>query len=334
MKFVGSKITEKDISGKVGVLVCNLGTPESYGYWDVRRFLAQFLSDDRVIEIPKVIWWFILQIAILSLRPFKSGALYKSVWTKKGSPLMIYSKRLVNKLKKQSKGRQEYALAMRYGKPQVEKALLELKNKGCDKLIIIPTFPQYSGTTSASVFDAVVDTLKRWRWVPSVKFVSGYHSNEKYITALANSLKSPIRKHKPQKIVFTYHGIPRRNFDLGDPYYFFCHETTKFVAKKLKLNKRQYLTTFQSRFGPAEWLKPYTSDKMKELPTKGIKNIVVIAPGFSADCLETIEEIDEENKEIFMEAGGLTYNYVKCLNDSDSHVKIFQDIVKKQETSW
>ncbi len=328
MKFVGSKITEKDTGGKVGVLICNLGTPESYKYLDVGRFLKQFLSDERVIEIPKIIWWFILNLIILPFRSQKSSKLYKSIWTKQGSPLMVYSKRLVNKLKKTSKSDQEYILAIRYGKPEIDKALLELKNKGCDKLIVIPTFPQYSGTTSASVFDAVVDVLKKWRWVPSVKFINGYHRNENYIAALADMLKTQIKKHKPQKIVFTYHGIPKRNVEQGDPYYFFCKETTKLVAKKLKLKPNKYITTFQSRFGPAEWLKPYTSDKMEELPKKGITNILIIAPGFSADCLETIEEIDEENKEIFINAGGQHYNYVPCLNDSDRHVRVFKDIVK------
>ena len=327
MKFVGSKITEKDTGGKVGVLICNLGTPESYQYLDVGRFLKQFLSDGRVIEIPKIIWWFILNLIILPFRSQKSSKLYKSIWTKQGSPLMVYSKRLVNKLKKTSKSDQEYILAMRYGKPEIDKALLELKSKGCDKLIVIPTFPQYSGTTSASVFDAVVDALKKWRWVPSLKFINGYHRNENYIAALADTLKAQIKKHKPQKIVFTYHGIPKRNVEQGDPYYLFCKETTKLVVNKLKLKPNKYITTFQSRFGPAEWLKPYTSDKMEELPKKGITNILIIAPGFSADCLETIEEIDEENKEIFMNAGGQHYNYVPCLNDSDKHAKVFKDIV-------
>ena len=172
---------------------------------------------------------------------------------------------------------------MRYGKPEIDKALLELKNKGCDKLIVIPSFPQYSGTTSASVFDAVADTLKKWRWVPSVKFINGYHTNKNYVVALADTLKTAIKKHKPQKIVFTYHGIPKRNVEQGDPYYLFCKETTKLVAKELKLKTSQYITTFQSRFGPAESLKPYTSEKMEDLPKKGIKNVLIIAPGFSAD---------------------------------------------------
>jgi ferrochelatase len=328
MKFIGSKIIEKDLNGKVGVLICNLGTPESPKYWDVGRFLKEFLSDGRVIEIPKVIWWPILEFIIVPFRSRKSSKLYKSIWTKKGSPLMVYSQKLVNKLKKTSRGKQEYVLAMRYGKPAIDKSLLQLKNKGCDKLIVIPTFPQYSGTTSASVFDVVSDNLKKWRWVPGVKFINGYHNNKVYITALADTLKNPIKKHKPQKIVFTYHGIPSKNIERGDPYYLFCKETTKLVVKKLKLKPNQHITTFQSRFGPAEWLKPYTSDKMEELPKKGITNILIIAPGFSADCLETIEEIDEENKEIFMNAGGKYYNYIPCLNDSDKHVKVFKDIVK------
>ena len=254
MKFVGSKITKKEINGKVGVLICNLGTPESYKYWDVGWFLKQFLSDGRVIEIPKIIWWFILNLIILPFRSQKSSKLYKSIWTKKGSPLMIYSKRLVKKLKKSSGGKQEYVLAMRYGKPEIDKALLKLKNKGCDKLIVIPTFPQYSGTTSASVFDAVVDTLKKWRWVPSVKFINGYHKNKNYVAALADTLKPSIKKHKPQKIVFSYHGIPKRNVEQGDPYYLFCKETTKLVAKELKLKTSQYIQHFNLDLVPRNGL--------------------------------------------------------------------------------
>jgi len=328
MKFVGEKVSEKKIQNKLGVLVCNLGTPKSYSYLDVRRFLKEFLSDQRVVEIPRILWILILNLFILSLRPFKSGKLYQSVWTKKGSPLMVFSESLVKKLQKRSTPNTEYVLAMRYGEPSISSSLLKLKKKGCNKVVVVPTFPQYSGTTSASVFDEVANVLKKWRWVPSVSYINGYHDNKEYISALAASLKSKITKHKPQKIVFTYHGIPKRNVEQGDPYYLFCKETTKLVAKELKLKQSQYITTFQSRFGPAEWLKPYTSEKMEELPKKGITNVLVIAPGFSADCLETIEEIDEENKEIFMNAGGKQYNYIPCLNDTDRHVKVFKNIVQ------
>ena len=334
MTFYGEKIKNNKIPNKIGVIVCNLGTPKSYRYRDVRSFLKEFLSDRRVVEIPKFIWWFILNLFILTLRPFKSGKLYKTVWTKEGSPLMVFSKKLVNKLKKDSQDNIKYELAMRYGSPSIEDSLLSLKNKGCDKIIVIPTFPQYSGTTSGSVFDAVSSVLNQWRWVPGLVFINGYHRDVGYIEAIAESLKNKIKINKPQKIVFSYHGIPKRNIDKGDPYYLFCIETTELVAKKLKLKKEKYMTCFQSRFGPDEWLQPYTSDKMQELPGLGIKNILVIAPGFSADCLETIEEINEENKEIFQEAGGEVFDYIPCLNDSNLHASFIKSLVKKHSLNW
>ncbi len=334
MSFVGNKLNEKNVPDQIGVIICNLGTPKSYKYKDVRNFLKEFLSDGRVIEIPKIIWWFILYIFILSLRPFKSGKLYKSVWTKEGSPLMVYSKKLVNKLNIKAPSHIKYELAMRYGQPNMDKALLSLRKKKCDKIIIIPSFPQYSGTTSGSVFDAVSKILTKWRWVPSIIFVNGYHKDNFYIEALSKTLKDNIKKNKPDKIIFSYHGIPKRNIDKGDPYHFFCRQTTDLVVKKLNLLKKDYITSFQSRFGPAEWLKPYTSDIMRSLPKKGIKNILVIAPGFSADCLETIEEIDEENKDIFIDSGGEKFVYVPCLNDSDLQVNIFNEIVKRHSSAW
>ncbi|MBH87722.1 MAG: ferrochelatase [Pelagibacterales bacterium] len=334
MNFLGEKIKENKMPNNVGVLICNLGTPESYGYLDVRKFLKEFLSDGRVVEIPKFLWWFILNLFILTLRPLKSGKLYKTVWMKEGSPLMVFSKRLVKRLNSNSENNIKYVLAMRYGNPSIEKGLLSLKKKGCDKIIIFPTFPQYSGTTSGSVFDAVTNVLKKWRWVPSLIFINGYHKDAGYVEAIAESLKKQIKIKKPQKIVFSYHGIPKRNMNKGDPYGFFCKETTELVAKKLKLKKEKYITTFQSRFGPDEWLQPYTSDKMEELPKRGIKNIIVLAPGFSADCLETIEEINEENKDIFIEAGGEDFAYIPCLNNSQLHASFIKNIVEKHSSNW
>ncbi|MDA9864740.1 ferrochelatase [Pelagibacterales bacterium] len=329
MKFIGEENFKHQNRQKIGVLICNLGTPESYQTKDVRRFLRQFLSDGRVIEIPKIIWWFILNGIILTLRPSKSAKLYKSVWTKEGSPLLVFSKKLIEKLKLVANDDCEVELAMRYGNPNMEEALLSLKNKNCRKLIVLPMFPQYSGTTTGSIFDEVTRILSKWRWVPSLNFINSYHDNDYYINALADSISTHLQKNPPQKIIFTYHGIPKRNFDLGDPYQCYCQKTTRLVAEKLNLKEDEYMTTFQSRFGPAEWLKPYTSDTMEELPKKGIKNILVVAPAFSVDCLETIEEIDEENKEIFLNSGGQNFTYIPCLNDSDGHVNFLKQLIDK-----
>ena len=332
MKFIGEEDFKHQNKQKIGVLVCNLGTPESYQTKDVRKFLRQFLSDGRVVEIPKIIWWFILNFIILTLRPSKSAKLYKSVWTKEGSPLLVLSKKLIEKLKLVSNHDCEIELAMRYGNPNMEQALLSLKNKNCRKLIILPMFPQYSGTTTGSIFDEVTRILSKWRWVPSLNFINSYHDNDNYIDALAESVSNHLQKKSPHKIVFTYHGIPKRNFDLGDPYQCYCQKTTRLVAEKLNLKEDEYMTTFQSRFGPAEWLKPYTSDTMEELPKKGIKNILVVAPAFSVDCLETIEEIDQENKEIFLKAGGENFTYVPCLNDSDGQVNFLKQLIDKHSS--
>ena len=329
MKFVGEEDFKHQNRQKTGVLICNLGTPETYKTKDVRRFLRQFLSDGRVIEIPKIIWWFILNGIILTLRPSKSAKLYKSVWTKEGSPLLVLSKKLTEKLKKTVGDSCEVELAMRYGNPSMESALMSLKNKNCRKLIVIPMFPQYSGTTTGSIFDEVARVLSKWRWVPSLSFVNSYHDHPEYINALADSLSNHIKNNSPQKIIFTYHGIPKRNFDLGDPYQCYCQKTTRLVAEKLNLEDDTYITTFQSRFGPAEWLKPYTSDTMGELPLQEVKNVLVVAPAFSVDCLETIEEIDQENKEIFLKAGGEKFTYAPCLNDSSGQVNLLKAIIDK-----
>ena len=334
MKFIGQQNYEHGSQKKIGVLICNLGTPDSYSVKDVRRFLKEFLSDGRVIEIPKIIWWFILYGVILTLRPKKSAKLYQSVWTENGSPLLFHSKKMVQKIKEFMPENIEIELAMRYGNPNMEKALLSLKNKNCQSLIVLPMFPQYSGTTTGSVFDEVSRILSKWRWVPSFNFINSYHDNNNYISALATSIQNHIKTKVPQKIVFTYHGIPKRNFTLGDPYQCFCQKTTRLVAEKVGLEEDQYITTFQSRFGPAEWLKPYTSDTMKQLPLLGVKNILVIAPAFSVDCLETIEEIDQENKEIFLQAGGEDFQYIPCLNDSDGQIKFIKEIINQHISTF
>ena len=334
MKYVGEQDFDHKNPQRTGVLICNLGTPESYKVKDVRSFLKEFLSDGRVIEIPKAIWWLILNGIILRFRPKKSAKLYESVWTKEGSPLLVYSQKIVQKVRALMTDNIEVELAMRYGKPEMEKALLSLKDKNCRNLIVLPMFPQYSGTTTGSIFDEVTRVLSKWRWVPAINFINSYHDNENYIYALAQSIKTKMNGRSPQKVIFTYHGIPKRNFDLGDPYHCLCLKTTRLVSEKLGLDEKMYMTTFQSRFGPSEWLKPYTSETMVELPSLGIKDIMVVAPAFSVDCLETIEEIDEENKEIFINAGGEKFEYVPCLNDSDDHIQFIKKTIEQHTASF
>ena len=228
----------------------------------------------------------------------------------------------------------EIELAMRYGNPSIEEGLIALKKKNCRNLIVLPLFPQYSGTTTGSVFDEVSRVLSKWRWVPNLNFINSYHDDEGYIIALSDSIKEKLENESPQKIIFSYHGIPKRNFIKGDPYHCLCKKTTRLVAERLGLDEDKYITTFQSRFGRAEWLKPYTSETMENLPSENIKNILVVAPGFSVDCLETIEEIDDENKEIFIKAGGQKFGYIPCLNDSQQHIHFIRDFLQKQTYIW
>ena len=331
MSFLGEENFSHEDKQKIGVIICNLGSPDSYSIKDVRKYLREFLSDTRVIEVPKIIWWLVLNLFILPFRPRKSAALYKSVWLEEGSPLLVYSKRFLSKIKNLNEKSEfiEFELAMRYGNPSLEKALFSLKEKNCRKILLLPLFPQYSAVTAATIFDKVSAILSRWRWVPSLHFVSGYHDNFEYINALAKSIKNHEFYGKQDKLVFSYHGIPKKYFDEGDPYHCFCQKTSRLVAEALGLEENQYITSFQSRLAAAgrEWLKPYTSELMEKLPKEGVKKILILSPGFSMDCLETIEEIDEENKEIFLDSGGEAFHYIPCLNDNDEHVEAINNLI-------
>ncbi|MFL2734058.1 MAG: ferrochelatase [Gammaproteobacteria bacterium] len=337
MSFIGEDNFTHDDKSKIGVLICNLGSPDSYSTKDVRKYLREFLSDTRVIEVPKIIWWLILNLLILPFRPKKSAALYKSVWLDEGSPLIVYSKRFMKKINKLNENSEyseniEFELAMRYGNPSIESALQSLKEKNCRKILLLPLFPQYSAVTAATIFDKASKILSKWRWIPSLHFVNGYHDNPGYIEALAKSIENHEQYNKQDLIIFSYHGIPKKYFDSGDPYQCFCQKTTRLVAEHLGLGKDQYMISFQSRLAAAgrEWLKPYTSEVMNELPRKGVRKVLVLSPGFSMDCLETIEEIKEENKEIFIDAGGESFDYVPCLNDNDEHVKFINDLISEK----
>ena len=330
MKFKGEQNFQHENEQKKGVLIAYLGTPDSPDVLSVRRYLKEFLSDPRIIEVPKIIWWFILNIFILNFRSFNSARLYKSIWTDGGSPLLVNCLKIKEKVQKSLPSNYQVALGMRYGNPSIKNALNELKEANCRDIEVITLFPHYSATTVGSIFDAVSTEIKSWRWVPSVKFLNSYHDNPLLIEILSKRIKKSFESQgKPDKLVFSYHSIPKKYFDSGDPYHCLCQKTSRLIAEKLSLDEKDYITAFQSRFGPSEWLKPYTSETMKSLPKEGIKSVQVVSPGFGVDNLETLQEIDIENKEYFEDAGGENFHYIPCLNDDDDHVEFLISLIGK-----
>ncbi|MCK7629628.1 ferrochelatase [Shewanella sp. JNE10-2] len=332
-KFSG---LSKDIGhakrGRVGVLLLNLGTPDAPTASAVRRYLAEFLSDPRVVEIPKLIWMLILHGIILRVRPAKSAALYEKVWTQAGSPLMDISLRQTAKLtdKLASEGIDvSVHLAMRYGNPSVASTLQNMHKQGVDKIVVLPLYPQYAAPTTGSAFDAIAKELSQWRYIPSLHFINTYHDHPDFIEALAESIRVDFENQgKPEKLVLSYHGMPERNLHLGDPYYCFCAKTTRLVTEKLGLSQDEFVMTFQSRFGKAKWLQPYTDATMQALPNAGVRDVAIVCPAFSADCLETLEEIVGENGYIFTEAGGNKFRYIPALNDDDAHITMMANLVR------
>ena len=321
-----------------GILVTNLGTPDEPETAAVRRYLREFLSDPRVVEIPKIVWMMILHGIILRVRPARSAKLYKSVWTEAGSPLLAISKRQRDKLEQalRSAGHDDFVLklAMRYGSPSISSMLREFQQAGIHRIVVLPLYPQYAGPTTGSTFDAIADEFKQWRWVPELHFINTYHDHPLYIQALAESIRRHIDEHgKPQKLVFSYHGMPRRNLTLGDPYHCLCQKTTRLVVERLGLGESDTITTFQSRFGKAEWLKPYTDATLASLPGEGVKDVAILSPAFSADCLETLEELDHENRQVFMDAGGEQYRYIPCLNDNADHIEMMAALLSPYITT-
>lgn len=327
------------IQQRLGILLVNLGTPDEATPRAVRRYLAEFLRDTRVVEIPRLIWWPILYLIVLVKRPKESAEKYKKIWTEQGSPLMHYSRRQAQFVEKvltnKFNGPISVALAMRYGNPSIESELNELRRQGVQRLLVLPLYPQYSGTSTASVFDEVTRVLRKWRWIPEVRFVNDYHDHKLYIDALVKSVNHHWEQNKPGDIlIFSFHGIPQRNFDKGDPYFCQCQKTARLVADQLELPDHRWQVVFQSRFGRTKWLQPYCSETLAELPKLGRKSIDVICPGFASDCLETLEEINMENKEIFMQAGGQSFNYIPALNDSPSHMQALCTIISQHTFGW
>jgi protoporphyrin/coproporphyrin ferrochelatase len=318
--------------GKTGVLLVNLGTPDTTNWWDVRKYLKEFLSDRRVIEVNPIIWKIILNLFILTFRPSKSANAYKKIWFKSTneSPLLYFTKSQTNKLN-QRIGNDNIIVdfAMRYGNPSIKSKLAGLKKNGCENIIVLPLYPQYAAATTATVCDEVYRTLMKMRWQPSLQIIPHYESNSLYINALIHSIEKKIQqiKWKPDLIISSYHGIPKSYFDKGDPYQCYCQKTTRLMREKY--SKIDIQTTFQSRFGPREWLTPYTDKTLENLPKKGIKNLLVICPGFSSDCVETLEEIDIQGREIFLKNGGQKFDLIPCLNDSRDHIDLFENLIKK-----
>ncbi|TDP74249.1 ferrochelatase [Roseateles toxinivorans] len=323
---------------RTAVLLCNLGTPDEPTAPALRRYLAQFLSDTRVVEIPAIVWKVILHGIILRVRPAKSAAKYASVWMPEGSPLRVWTERQA-KLLGGYLGERGHAVAvryaMRYGNPGIPQVLDELAAQGVTRLLILPAYPQYSGATTASTIDAVSQWTTQRRNIPELRFVNRYHDDPGFIAALANSVREHWeREGRPDKLVMSFHGMPARTLALGDPYHCECLKTGRLLAEALNLAKEQYLVTFQSRFGKAKWLEPYTEPSLKRLAAEGVARVDVICPGFSADCLETLEEINLEAREAFLAAGGKDFHYIPCLNDRPDGMRALTALAERHLQGW
>ncbi|WP_120966778.1 ferrochelatase [Comamonas sp. lk] len=338
-RFVPEPELRHDQPSRTGIVLCNLGTPDAPTAAAVRPYLAQFLSDDRVVEIPKLAWWPILHGIILRTRPAKSAAKYATIWHEKdGSPLLHWTQRQATLLRGWlgEAGHQLTVLpAMRYGQPSIASQLDALKQQGVNRILILPLYPQYSGTTTASVFDAVYDWAKTQRHIPELRFVNRYHDHAAYIDALAQRIEAHWRGHgRGEKLVMSFHGVPERTLHLGDPYHCESHKTARLLAERLKLNPDQYLVTFQSRFGKAKWLEPYTEPSLIALAKAGTQRVDVVCPGFTSDCLETLEEINQEAREAFLHAGGQQFEYIACLNDSAPWIDALSTIAQQHLAGW
>ena len=324
-------------SDKIGILLTNLGTPDSPTPKSLRKYLNQFLMDQRVVDLPRALWVPILKLIILNIRPKKSAKLYDKIWTDEGSPLLSISKKIFKSIDQKFENKENFfiALGMRYGSPSIQKAMEFFKEKKVSKILVFPLYPQSGSPTTSSTFDAVNNYLKKEPWIPHLRFISGYHDDSDYIALLAKSVEeSFLTNGKPEKLIFSFHGMPLRYLKNGDPYYCFSHKTARLVAEKLNLKKNEYDLAFQSRFGREEWLKPYIEDIIENYKQEGIKSLQIISPAFSVDCLETLEEINIQYKKLFLEGGGEKFHYIPCLNDSVGHIKMIARIIEKNIQGW
>ncbi|AOU99318.1 ferrochelatase [Acidihalobacter yilgarnensis] len=324
---------------RLGVLLTNLGTPDAPTPAALRRYLREFLWDPRVVEFPRLPWWLILNGVILNLRPRRSAHAYTKVWTTEGSPLLVHSRAqatgLRQRLEAACPGPVSLALAMRYGTPSIEAGLRELREAGAERLLVLPLYPQYSGSTTGSTFDAVAETLRRWRWVPELRFVNHYHDDLAYIAAMAARIRAHWAEHgRGDHLLFSFHGVPRRYLLAGDPYHCHCHKTARLLAEALALDESGWTLGFQSRFGREEWLKPYVDGLLRTWPSEGRRSVDVFCPGFSADCLETLEEIAMQNRELFIATGGHHYAYIPALNDQAEHLDALTALALRHAAGW
>ena len=319
----------------IGVLLINLGSPEAPSARALAPYLRQFLSDRRVVEAPRWLWQLLLNLIIIPTRSPKSAAAYASVWQPDGAPLILISQRQRSLLAQRLGDDYRVELAMSYGKPSIKSALLALRDQGCEALLVLPMYPQYASATVGSVFTDVVKQLASWRWVPALNFITNYYRHPAYIKALGQSIKAHQAEHgAPAKLLFSFHGTPLISLFQGDPYHCQCRVTARLVAEALNLAPDAWQLSFQSRFGKQEWLQPYTDASLTALAQSGVTNVQVVCPGFSADCLETLEEIAEENKDIFLEAGGTNFSYIPALNDSEAHVDLLKQLVLSHSSQW
>lgn len=324
--------------GRIGVMVVNLGTPDSTDVPAIRRYLREFLGDPRVIEVPRVIWFFVLNLIILTFRPPKTARAYRKIWIEESDegPLRHFTRRLTEGLAARfGGGRVVVDHAMRYGTPSIPSVLARLKDQGCDRILVVPLYPQYSATTTATVVDKVGEALRGMRWQPTIRVVPPYYEDPAYIGALAASIEADIAEHgRPDMLIASFHGLPQEYFEKGDPYHCHCAKTARLLRERLGLDEGAFRMTFQSRFGPREWLQPYTDKTLEALPGEGVNSVAVVTPGFPADCVETLEEIAIEGRKSFEEAGGKAFRTVPCLNDSPVHVDMMETIVRRELGGW
>ena len=325
----------------VGVLLTNLGTPEAPTAQSLRPYLREFLSDPRVIELPRWQWLPILNLFVLPRRPRESAKLYANVWTQQGSPLLVITRRIADAvhtaLSERIGSPLHVEVGMRYGEPSITRGLHRLRKKGCRRILVLPLYPQYSATTTATTFDALTEELVRWRWIPELRTIHSYHDEPGYIEALAASIRERWGdRGAPRKLLFSFHGIPQRYFDNGDPYHCLCHKTARLVAEALELEASRYEVAFQSLFGREEWLKPYTEDTIRAMAASGVESLDVVCAGFSADCLETLDEIDREYRHVWNEAGreDRSYRYIPALNDRPDHIAFLTDLLLRHLGGW
>lgn len=323
---------------RTGVLLINLGTPDEPTAPALRRYLKQFLSDPRVVEIPSIVWWPILNGIILNVRPKKSAVKYASIWMDEGSPLRVYTERQASLIQSTLKDRGldvDVRFAMRYGNPSIESVLDQMRQEGLRRLLVLPMYPQYSSSTTATAFDVLLKAFTEIRNQPDLRLIRSFQDFQPYISALANQVRAHWDQHgRGDLLLFSFHGVPKRSLLKGDPYHCECHKMARLIAEDLGLAPHQWRTAFQSRFGKAEWLKPYTSEVLHELPGQGVKTLDVMCPGFPADCLETLEEIAMEGKEEFLTAGGEHYRYIPCLNDDPGGIAALSTLIEQHLAGW